>query len=166
MQCLAVKKPVGFDSSACFEPHRDIITDASQVPIYEEVMADTNNDLTYILLYADHLLKDNRIPPQGFTTSGGNYDPGTAIIGIAADNDFNVINGVEGSGSDTVHYQIDTSGQTGPFTVEARLLYQSIRPAFVYSMQSKVTRVDRFKIMYEQVVPTVETLATTILQVN
>ncbi len=164
--CLAVKKPAGFDSSACYEPHRDTITDASQVPIYEEVMADTNNNLTYILLYADHVLKDNRIPPQGFTTSSANYDPDTAILGIGADSNFNVTNGVEGSGSDTVHYQIDTSGRAGPFTVEARLLYQSIRPSFVYSMQSQVERVDRFKIMYEQVVPTVETLATSMQQIN
>ena len=65
-----------------------------------------------------------------------------------------------------MHYHIDMSGKTGPFTVEARLLYQSIRPSFVYSMQSQVKRVDRFKIMYEQVIPAPETLATTVQQVN
>jgi hypothetical protein len=164
--CMAVRKPSGFDSSACYEPHRNTITDASQIPIYEMIMSDTNNDLTYILLYADQLLKDNRIPPAGFSTSSANFEPDTSVIGVGADSNFNLLNAVEGSGSDAVNYRIDISGRSGPFTVEANLLYQSIRPAFVHSMQSQVSRVDRFKTMYEQVAPTVETLATTILQVN
>ena len=160
--CLAIEKPLDFDSSACYEPHRDVITDDSQVAIYETVLADTNGDITHVLLHADRYLKENRIPPQGFTNSQANsIEPQTLPAGLNGDVDFNADNNQEGSGSDTVHYLVNVAGQTGPFSVETKLHYQAIQPAFVNSLHAEAGKVNRFKVMYAENPPTVETLAST-----
>ena len=77
------------------------------------------------------------------------------------DADFNSINSQEGSGSDTVHYQVAVAGQTGPFSVEAKLYYQTIQPSFVNSLHADAGKVNRFKVMYAENPPIVETLAST-----
>ena len=160
--CLAIDKPQAFDSSACYEPHRDIITDDAQIAIYETVLGDTNVDITHVLLHANSYLKENRIPPQGFTNSQANaIEPQTLPAGINGDADFNALNNQEGSGSDTVHYRVDIAGQTGPYTIEAKLHYQSIQPSFVNSLHADAGKVNRFKVMYAENPPVVETLAQT-----
>ena len=64
-------------------------------------------------------------------------------------------------GQDTVHYRIEAAGRPGPFTIETRLLYQSVKPGFVYGLHADdVLRVFRYKQMYEAVPPLVETLAS------
>ena len=73
--------------------------------------------------------------------------------------DFNRDADGEGSGSDSVHYLIPLAGAAGPFTVEARLLYQAIKPAFLKKLSADSGRVMRFKQMYQMLPPTVETLA-------
>jgi hypothetical protein len=158
--CLAIEKPQNFDSSSCYEPHRDVITDASQVAIYETVLGDTNGDITHVLLHADSYLKENRIPPQGFTNSQANaIEPQTLPAGVNGDADFNAVNNQEGSGSDTVHYQVAVAGETGPYSVEAKLHYQAIQPSFVNSLHADAGKVNRFKVMYAENPPSVETLA-------
>jgi hypothetical protein len=158
--CLAIEKPQNFDYSSCYEPHRDVITDASQVAIYETVLGDTNGDITHVLLHADSYLKENRIPPQGFTNSQANaIEPQTLPAGVNGDADFNAVNNQEGSGSDTVHYQVAVAGETGPYSVEAKLHYQAIQPSFVNSLHADAGKVNRFKVMYAENPPSVETLA-------
>jgi hypothetical protein len=57
-------------------------------------------------------------------------------------------------------YHVDTTSHYGPFRVQARLMFQSVRPAFVGSLHgSDNPRVDRFLRMYEMVPPTPELLA-------
>ena len=158
--CLAIEKPQDFNSSACYEPHRDIITNDSQIAIYETVLGDTNGDITHVLLHAASYLKENRIPPRGFTNSqADSIEPQTLPAGVNGDADFNVINNQEGSGSDTVHYQVAVAGQPGPFSVEAKLHYQTIQPSFVNSLHADAGKVNRFKVMYAENPPVVETLA-------
>jgi len=160
--CLAIDKPQGFDSSNCYEPHRDVITAPSQVAIYETVLADTNGDITQVLLHADSYSKENRIPPQGFTNSQANsIEPQMIPAGVTGDVDFNADNNQEGSGSDTVHYRVDVAGQPGPFSVETKLHYQAIQPSFVNSLHADAGKVNRFKVMYAENPPLVETLAQT-----
>jgi hypothetical protein len=43
--------------------------------------------------------------------------------------------------------------------VDARLLYQATQPAFVDGMHTDGDRVNRFKVMYDVVQPSVEVLA-------
>ena len=159
--CLAIDKPQAFESSACYEPHRDVITDDSQIAIYETVLGDTNGDITHVLLHANSYLKENRIPPQGFTISQATaIEPQTVPAGINGDADFNALNNQEGSGSDTVHYRIPVNGQTGPYSVEAKLHYQAIQPSFVNSLHADAGKVNRFKVMYSENPPVVEILAS------
>ena len=49
-----------------FEPHYDLITSADQVQIYESIMGDSDNNVTYTLLRGAQYLKDNRLSPKGF----------------------------------------------------------------------------------------------------
>ena len=160
--CLAIAKPQTFDSSNCYEPHRDVINDPSQVAIYETVLGDSNANITHVLLHANTYLKDNRIPPQGFTISQANLiEPQTVPAGVNGDADFNAENNQEGSGSDTIHYRVSLAGQNGPYNVEARLLYQAVQPAFVNSLHADAGKVNRFKVMYAENPPLVEILAQT-----
>jgi hypothetical protein len=156
--CLATLKADNFDSGACYEPHRDVIDSASQIAIYEAVLADTEDRINHVLLYAGGYLKDNRIPPRGFTAAGVIDD--TAVAGVGSDPDFNVEAGSEGSGSDRVHYRVALGQLTGPLTVEAALLYQAVRPTFIDALHADSAPVNRLKLMTRMLPPAVETLAT------
>jgi hypothetical protein len=113
------------------------------------------------LLQGAQYLKDNRIPPVGFTNSmAGTIETQTIPSGVAGDDDFNCAGTIEGCGKDTVHYQVNIDGKTGPYSVEAKLLYQATQPAFVDGMHTVADRVNRFKVMYDEVPPTVEELAS------
>ncbi len=159
--CVSIDKLDGFDSSLCYEPHRDVINDPSQVAIYETVLGDINDSITHTLLRGAQYLKDNRIPPAGFTSSkAATIEPQTIPSGVTGDNDFNCVGSAEGCGADTVHYQVDNAGLAGLYTVEARLLYQATQPGFVDGMHTDGDRVNRFKVMYDAVPPGVEVLAT------
>jgi hypothetical protein len=157
--CMSAEKLGGFDSAACYEPHRDVISSPEQVAIYETVLADVHGEITHTLLKAGQYLKDNRIPPKGFTNSAADaIESQTIPVGVSDDSDFNCIDSAEGCGADTVHYQVDVDGQTGPYYVEARLLYQATQPAFVDGLHIDGDRVNRFKVMYDAVPPSVEIL--------
>ena len=158
--CLAVDKPAGFGNAGCYAPHRDVITAPDQAAVYEAVLGDVNGDITHVLLHADRYLKDNRIPPEGFTESGPDFVAATATAGAARDDgDFNQDGDGAGTGTDVVHYRIPlTQGGTG-LTVRAELLYQAVRPAFVAGLHSETEPVETFRAMYEEVPPTVEALA-------
>ena len=159
--CLAVRKPAGFSNAECFEPHRDLIDAPTQIALYEPVLGDSNGDITHILLYAASYLKDNRIPPEGFTNSrADSIEAQTRPVGVDTDPDFNVAGGQEGSGSDTVHYRIALNAPNGPYSIDARLLYQALSPSFVDALHSSGSRVSDFKQMYTQNPSVIETLAT------
>jgi len=134
-----------------FEAHHDMINNEGQVQLYEMVMGDVNGDLTTVLLYADHQLKDNRLPPIGFTDQHNNYDT-VAIVGAAVgDVDFNKMNGSQGSGSDIVHYNIPTYGQTGPLSITVSVYYQTVSSRWLEETFSHTsTEIDRFKAYYQQ----------------
>lgn len=111
-----------------YEPHYDVIDDEDEVQIYESVMQDVNGAVTYTLLRASAYLKDNRLLPAGFKT--GKASPDIAVRGEAAeDKDFK-------GGSDTVSYRIELEDAAGPFTVTARLHYQSVAPSFINDLKS------------------------------
>jgi len=161
--CLAKNKLDGFDSSLCYEPHRNFISDPSQIAIYETVLGDVNGNITHTLLLAAQYLKDNRIPPTGFTNSNAAIiELQTVPAGVAGDADFNCVGAAEGCGSDRVHFLIDTEHHGGPYSIEARLLYQATQPGFVDGMHTHGDRVNRFKVMYDAVPPSVEVLASAI----
>lgn len=125
-----------------FEPHYRQITRASQVQIYESILADPSGAVTTGLLKAVRYAKDNRLLPRGFDKATAGAD--IAVHGDAADDpDF-------AGGSDRVQYAIDTAGARGPLTIEAELLYQPIGFRWADNLRAyKAVETNRFVSYYD-----------------
>jgi hypothetical protein len=101
-----------------FEPHYGEIRSGDQVQIYESIIAGADGAPTTGLLSGVRYVKDNRMLPRGFDKRTA--EPDVAVHGAALDDpDF-------AGGGDRVKYSVDLAGATGPFVVEAELLYQPI----------------------------------------
>ncbi len=133
-----------------YEPHYQVINDEGQVQIYEMVMGDVNGDVTTVLERAKYPIKDNRLPPLGFSTSHYAYDT-TLIAGVpASDLSFNKDNGVEGAGSDVVHYYIPMNGVWEQLHVTANVYYQPLPPKWMDEMFSVSTpEIETFRTMFD-----------------
>ena len=115
-----------------YEPHYNIITSQDQVQIYEAVMQNSNNEVTYTLLRAASYVKDNRILPRGFNKATAPSD--IAVQGEAR-NDVNFV-----GGGDTISYNIDTTNFTStPARVEVALRYQTLSYPFAQDLFSEET---------------------------
>ena len=125
-----------------YEPHYDEITQSDQVQIYEGVMLNTDNEVTYTLMRAARFAKDNRLLPKGFNKSAAPEEIG--VFGRAAsDENFT-------GGSDLVAYRINTAGHKGPFTLTARLLFTAVSYSFVNDLgkDAELPAVRRFMQFY------------------
>lgn len=132
-----------------FEPHHDVISQQNMPQIYEMAMGDVNYNFTSVLERAATLLKDNRIPPAGFTTNHYAYDTVKISADALADDDFNKVSGVEGSGIDIVHYHVPLTAAAGAVTIHARLFYQSVPPKFLDEMLAfNSAEIDSFRTMF------------------
>ncbi len=136
---------VGADNdtdAAIFEPHYDLITSDDQVQIYEPVMADSDNQVTYTLLRGAQYLKDNRLTPQGFNKLSVPSD--VAVRGLA----FNDDNFNQGSDEITYRFPVAVSGE---LTVSVSLNYQTIAYGFLQDLyqDSQLVQVQTFKTMYD-----------------
>ncbi len=112
---------VGNDNDAdgtAYEPHYAEITTGEQVQIYESILGDPKGAVTTGLLTAVRYIKDNRLLPRGFDKRQAS--PEVAVHGAAlSDPDFE-------QGGDRLGYSVDVSRAEGPFTIQAKLYYQSI----------------------------------------
>ncbi|MBN1351660.1 T9SS type A sorting domain-containing protein [candidate division KSB1 bacterium] len=134
-----------------FEPHYDIITESNQVQIYQPIMTDIDNLVTTTLLRAAHYVKDNRLPPKGFTSAADGYES-ISISGAAIDDqNFNRDeNGNEGTGSDRLQYRIPVAGKGEQFQVLVEIYYQSLSPQFASDLFLHTTeKVNAFKGYYD-----------------
>jgi hypothetical protein len=111
---------------ATFEPHHNKINNENDVQIYELVAGDVLGDVTTVLERAFVCLKDNRLTPEGFSTSHFAYDTTKIVGGALTDPDFNYEASVEGSGTDIIHFNIPLAGYTGDLNVSSSLYYQTI----------------------------------------
>ncbi|CAN5698248.1 hypothetical protein BH11BAC1_BH11BAC1_04330 [soil metagenome] len=133
-----------------FEPHHDIISQQNVPQIYEMVMGDVNNNFTSVLERSANLLKDDRIPPAGFTTTHYSYDTTLISNDALADADFNKVSGVEGSGIDLVHYHIPLAAAVGNVTIHAKLFYQSVPPKWTDELFTfNSPEIDSFRTMFD-----------------
>lgn len=136
---------VGADNDAdnmVFEPHYNLITSADQVQIYEPVMGDSDNQVTYTLLRGAQYLKDNRLTPNGFDKLVVPSD--VAVRGLAFDDDdFN-------KGSDEITYRIPVA-IVGDLNVSVSLNYQTIAFGFLQDLyrDDQLEQVQTFKTMYD-----------------
>ena len=113
-----------------FQPHHSVITDESQVQIYEELMANAGGKITTSFISNDHPIKNNRLLPKGWRPDG----PFASVTGPhgAAERDSEYINKSGSSGSDTISYRIPMNERThGAVAVIAVLYYQSIPPYYL-----------------------------------
>jgi len=118
-------------STTKHEPHYDVITTAAQVQIYEPVMLNTDNAITWTWLRAASYVKDNRLLPLGFNKATTNAS--IKVKGSAAtDADFI-------GGSDVVTYKIAVGTGPGPYTVTAELLYQPVSFPFIRDIKVETT---------------------------
>jgi hypothetical protein len=131
---------IGVDSNEdllTYEPHYDVISSPDQVQVYQSVMVNSDGEVTYTLLRGARYVKDNRLLPEGFDKNDVMED--IAVYGEAL-GDGNFM-----GGSDQVQYLINIGGYSGPFTVTAELLYQSIAYPFIQDFSGDDTDlVDRF----------------------
>ncbi len=139
------------DYNSDYEPHYNLITSENDVQVYEGVFVDVDQNITYTLLRAAEFVKDNRIPPVGFTTAHNSYDS-TGIFGNAlSDPNFNKEGGTEGTGMDVVTYKIPGE-QNKTYRVTAQVCYQSVKPELVDHLRAiSEPDITRFVNMYDGV---------------
>lgn len=139
------------DEDAGVEPHYAVINQPGQVQIYEMAAGDDTGGFTVVLEHADRMLKDNRLPPRGFSTADEVYDT-TRIVGRAlTDANFNYDNGEEGSGSDILEFHIPTLGYEGLVQVTARAYYHSLPPRWLAPIFAESTpEIDTFRQMFDR----------------
>jgi hypothetical protein len=136
--------------STGFEPHHAVIKQSNVPQIYELAPGDVNNNFTSILERASVVLKDNRIPPAGFSTSSSVYDTTVVSADALADNDFNMNGSTEGSGTDYVHVHAPVSGHSGALKIIAKMYYQAVPPKWVDQLFAmSAPEIDKFKAMYQ-----------------
>ena len=114
------------------------ITRQDQVQIYEELNLDIQCAMTTSFLRRDYQLKDNRLLPFGWTSTGplnadkspyipADYLHETFPVSVGGDPSY-----ADGSGTNVVRYQIPMSAFTSKnVTITATLFYQSIPPYFL-----------------------------------
>ncbi len=117
------------------EPHHDVIRSENQVQIYEMNMGDVNGNFTTVLERGNMYLKDNRLPPLGFTNQHASYDTMRVVGDAENDLDFNRNGSTQGTGKDIVHYKIGLNGYTGPLNVTAKVFYQTVPPEWLSEMR-------------------------------
>ena len=135
-----------FDTDS-FEPHYEVINDASQVQIYEFVMGDTNGKVTTILERAHIPLKDNRMVPQGFRADHQNYDTVQVVGRATIDADY-----FTASGYERITYAIPLSQVGTEYTVKVALHYETVPESWLQQLFDYVNEDDdikQFKLMYE-----------------
>lgn len=132
------------------EPHHQFISRTDQVQIYEQIMGDVNGNITTMLERAKNSLKDNRIPPSGFSTQHSTYDTVLIVGAASSDPDFNRSGFVEGTGRDIVHYRIALSDLTQAIQISVKVHYQAVPPEWLTEMRNfQATEINQFLAMYD-----------------
>jgi cytochrome P460 len=149
----ACNKPLAGISPQHYQPHffwdakkntGSAITRQDQVQIYEELNLNIQCAMTTSFLRRDYQLKDNRLLPFGWTSTGplnadktpyipADYLHETYPISVGGDPAY-----ADGSGTNVVRYEIPLSAfSSRNVTVTATLYYQSIPPYFLHDRFSQ-----------------------------
>ncbi|HKO59966.1 MAG TPA: hypothetical protein VJV03_02300, partial [Pyrinomonadaceae bacterium] len=104
-----------------FQPHYAVISDESQVQIYEELVANSKGKITTSFVGGDHALKNNRLLPKGWRRDGP-FAAVTAPHGDA-ERDPEYINKTGASGADTIIYRIPFNEKTRGAVAVMAVLY-------------------------------------------
>jgi hypothetical protein len=127
-------------SGGQYQPHFDQqhpITSSTQVQIYEELVQNAQKQFTTLFTQRDHIVKDNRLLPQGWTPTGPKglviphkYLESTFPINVNGDPQY-----ANGSGKSIVRYVVTLpAGATAQnVSVKVSVQYQSEPPYFLAS---------------------------------
>ncbi len=123
-----------------YQHHTSKLTAADHPLVYEVVMGTAKNTVTYRLMQGTHYLKDNRLLPPGWVASAA--DENIRPVGVN-DADF-------AAAGDSIAIAVTLpDGATGPVTVTATLLYQSLSARYAAELFTADTpEVRAFKAMY------------------
>ncbi len=125
---------------ASYEPHYQTITSEKQVQVYEAIMHDYQETITYTLLRAKSYIKDNRILPKGFDKTTA---PNKIKVKGAAATDTDFV-----GGHDVIAFKLANLNET-TYTIKAELIYQTIGYAFAQDLFKETSPVvTRFKQMF------------------
>ncbi|MFT7677346.1 MAG: hypothetical protein ACI8QC_001324 [Planctomycetota bacterium] len=124
-------------------PHEQRITSGAQVQVWERIALNAEGVPTTRVATMATSLKDNRLLPRGWKADGPHAER-TGSKGTDGDQDFV-------AGSDLVHFDLELPQGAGEeHTVRARLLYQTMPPAWVDPMRMGKTEEEaRFVRMYD-----------------
>lgn len=131
-------------------PHFEVIRASNQAQIYEMRMGDVNGNPTTVLERAYVHLKDNRIPPLGFSTQHASYDTMQIYGNALNDANFNHAGAQEGSGTDAVFYKLPINALSGTVRISAKVWYQSVPPYWLEEMRElQADEISHFTSMYD-----------------
>jgi len=124
---------------------RNPITREDDVQIYEELVVNPEGFLTTSFIALDHKVKDNRLQPRGWKSSGPFADE-TGPVGTClskregGDCDPNYANG---SGTNVIRYEIPLNKKMAKAaSVRATLYYQSIPPYYLFERATDAVGTD------------------------
>lgn len=147
-------------SGSAYQRHHKVITEDTQVQIYEELVQNAEGEFTTSFVHRVKHIKDNRLLPAGWVTAAefagksddsdipdqGNllyqFMRSTEPHGVDKDRDFAAS---PNSGKDRVDYRIPEAALDGgtPATVTARFYYQSFQPSWFYERFELANRAKR-----------------------
>ncbi|MBM3990085.1 MAG: hypothetical protein FJ298_03650 [Planctomycetes bacterium] len=141
------------------QPHFDVVSSPEQVVVYEMIALDRHGAPTVSLAEMVEHRKDTRLLPRGWRADGPHADE-TAPVGTSGDDDFV-------GGGDVVTYSLALPANAdGELLIVARMLYQTIPPAWADGLRDSRTQEARdFLRMYDGMEKLPETLATAALVV-
>lgn len=133
---------------AVYEPHYNVITEETQVQVYQAIVGNVEGNRTHSLLDGSFFLKDNRLTPSGYNKVQVQADtsfPETfGTFGLArSDTNFD-------NGKDTVGYRLNIP--SGVYTVSVELRYQPFSYGHLqklWTQGERVDQVDMFRTIYD-----------------
>jgi hypothetical protein len=133
---LPTEQPDRFPAAG-FQPHYQTITQEDQVQIYQEVIEDSQGQVTTSFLHRFDVVKDNRIRPQGYDprfydSFSSPYIQALAVTPGTAKDDPDYIDPAR-TGADQIEYLIplDAATLARVNTVSVTLYSQSIPPPYL-----------------------------------
>ncbi len=120
-----------------YEIHYETINRADQVQIYEAILQTADGRVTTSPLSAAGYLKDNRLLPSGFQKAAPYQD---IMVRGGAIEDITFL-----GGGDVVTYLVPLGSGSGPYTVTAELLFQTIGFRWADNLRrAQGAEIDRF----------------------
>lgn len=129
---------LGTNPVGCYQPHHQVITSDQQVQIYEELNQNKDKEFTTSFIHRVHLIKDNRLLPDGWRVSSTFKDQGQVMLQFMEATDPHFVGndpdyqdqGPSFKGKDSLKYKIKLPKKYKgkKLRVKATMYFQAIPP--------------------------------------